>query len=125
LLVHSNLKSDDEFALQPHLSDDEIRENYRDHGADLIFMGHIHYHQERVLDDMRIICVGSVGMPVSNDVRARYVLLNVDEENHTLDFRHVAYDVQQEIDALKRVYHTTPDFITQFYRGKYVPAWER
>jgi putative phosphoesterase len=62
-------------------------------GTDLIVMGHTHRFMNRKIGDQWFINPGSVGLPVKNDLRASYALLDLSQDKIKVTERKIQYDV--------------------------------
>jgi hypothetical protein len=81
--------------------------------------GHIHRPYIRRVDQLTVANSGSVGSPFDSDPRASYPLL---EPGHS-DIVPVAYDVEQEIDLLRRSDYPDRERIAEMRRlGKFLPV---
>lgn len=81
----------------PDASDDELTSIYGPLGQPIAVYAHIHRHYVRRIAGMVIANTGSVSLPYNGDPRASYLLLDGSEPV----IRHVEYNVQAEISALK------------------------
>lgn len=45
------------------------------------------------VNEKMIVNVGSVGLPIDEDYRASYVILNINRQGYSLDFKRVEYDI--------------------------------
>ncbi|HUZ01495.1 MAG TPA: metallophosphoesterase family protein [Thermomicrobiaceae bacterium] len=71
-------------------------------GTLVLAYGHIHVQYQRRLNGGWIAAVGSVGLPVDGDQRAAYAVVSSAVDGWSIEFRRVAYDVEQAIDATLR-----------------------
>lgn len=70
--------------------------------ADVLVCGHTHIPYHRVLPSGRhVVNAGSVGKPKDGDARACYVVLTAPDGNLHVEFRRVAYDVEQAAQAIE------------------------
>ena len=63
----------------------------------IIFCGHSHIPSMTKVNEKMIVNVGSVGFPIDEDNSASYVILNINEQGYTLDFKRVEYDIEKII----------------------------
>jgi predicted phosphodiesterase len=77
--------------------DSELKETYRDLGADVVCYGHIHRPFVRSLVGFKVCNTGSVGMPYDGDPRASYLIV----DDGRPEIRRVEYDLAQEINQLR------------------------
>ncbi len=121
--VHASPGRYDGPGLNPTMGDEEVRARFSGCEADLVVVGHVHHPQDRRLDGLRLVNVGSVSNPTRLDLRAQYVLLTADEAGYQVDFRAVEYDRSAVLDALRRSFHPTQHYLTAFFEGKFTPDW--
>jgi hypothetical protein len=76
---------------------------------------------DTLVGNTRVVNVGCVSNPVPPDLRACYVLLEVDSHAYSLEHRRVDYDRQQAIDALKHLRHPGGRFIGKMLCGHIRP----
>lgn len=125
LLVHAAPNTDYGRGIKPEYSDEEVRERFCVVEDDLIIVGHTHKVQERRLDGKHIVNVGCIGKPVGTELRASYAILDADEQGYTITMHFVAYDTEAFLARLREVYFPTPEYMETYYRGQFVPTWER
>jgi predicted phosphodiesterase len=102
--VHANAQ-DDETSLAPDTPDDKLRDYFSDLDARLVLYGHTHRPMDRMVDDLRIVNDGSVGLPLDGDPRPAYVLLDFEGDECAVTTRRVSYDREAVIAELERVDH--------------------
>ena len=124
--VHSAIGDDAGFGFRPNSTAKQLRELYRDHHADLIFMGHTHLPGERHLkrvpagdstESIHLINLGSVSNPLVPHLNATYVLLEADDSGYHAVHIEVPYDRQAVINQIRAVNHPCADYITLFFNG--------
>ena len=123
LLVHASPGSDVLNGMYPNMTDAELEAIVGSCEADLIFVGHTHWAQDRQLSHQRMINVGCISNPFPPDLRASYVMLEADSSGHQVEFHRVEYDQEAVIQALHDSRHPAPDYIIQFLRGQVRPHW--
>jgi hypothetical protein len=64
--------------------------------------------------------LGSVSNPVTDDVRASYVILHADRGGHLVEHRRVSYDRDAFLASIARSGHPAADYIASFQRGEQV-----
>jgi putative phosphoesterase len=69
--------------------------------ADIIVMGHTHQFMNRKIGHQWFINPGSVGLPVQNDLRASYALLDISKDKIKVIERKVTYDISKVIKSLQ------------------------
>jgi predicted phosphodiesterase len=93
LFCHATPRSDEEIltAISP---DERWRDALRDVDADVVVCGHTHVQFDRVVDGVRVVNAGSVGMPYEDEPGAYWALLGPDVE-----LRRTPYDVEAALRA--------------------------
>ncbi len=116
LIVHAS-PGDLWRAPSPDTDNDTLAETYGPSGARTVVYGHIHRPYVRQLDHLTIANSGSIGSPFDGDPRASYLLL----ESGRVDVVRVEYDLEREIELLRRSDHPDRDRIAEMRRrGKFV-----
>jgi predicted phosphodiesterase len=123
LCVHASPGTDDGTGMRPKMSDGELAPLFAGAEADLVFVGHTHWPQDRVIGEGRVVNVGSVGLSFTPDGLASYVQLTADENSYGLEHRLVDYDRDATLAALAQQRHPAADLITGFIRGTRRPPW--
>lgn len=118
--VHSALGRDDGAGITPHRPDDELRADFESARADIVIGGHTHQPTDRYVDGVRALNGGSVSNPVTDDLRAAYLILHHDRHGHQVEHRRVRYDVDAFLQRLDRSGHPEADFIASFQRGEQI-----
>ena len=104
MAVHAT-PQDDESNLLPDAPLELIRAALTGVDARLLLYGHTHRPVDRTVDGVRLVNVGSVGLPLDGDPRAAYALVDFEGGQCTVVVRRVAYDVAGVIAELERVGH--------------------
>jgi putative phosphoesterase len=116
LLVHAS-PGDLWRAPAPDADDETLASTYGLSDAETVVYGHIHRPYIRRLDHLTVANSGSVGSPFDGDPRASYLLL---DSGH-VEMVRVAYDVEREIDLLRRSDYPDRERIAEMRRlGKFV-----
>jgi predicted phosphodiesterase len=102
--VHAT-PADDETNIYPDTPDDEVRPHLADLDARLFLYGHTHRPVDRVVDTVRLVNAGSVGLPLDGDPRPAYALLDFESDRCVVTIRRVEYDMEAVIAELERVEH--------------------
>ena len=118
--VHSTPSRDDGAGISPHRPDDELRADLADAEADIVIGGHTHQPTDRTVGKVRAVNGGSVSNPITDDLRASYVIVHATHDGHHLEHRRVGYDVQEFLRRLDRSGHPEADYIASFQRGDHV-----
>jgi predicted phosphodiesterase len=116
LLVHAAPGTDGGLGIHDGQSDDEIRALLAGVDADLVFVGHTHAPLDRTVGGVRVVNLGSVSNPVTDDKRAMWTLLDADGDGYRLERRFVEYDREQVIRNLAAVHHPLAGMIGGFFR---------
>lgn len=83
-------------------------------GADVVVAGHTHRPTDRVVGRVRAVNPGSVGNPVTPDLRAAYAILHADRHGHRVEHRRVAYDRDAFLASVARSGHPAAAYIASF-----------
>ena len=116
--VHASPGQDDGDGITPHRDEQELRREFADAGAKLVFAGHTHQPTDRVVDGVRAVNLGSVSNPITDDLRASYVILHADRHRLGVEHRRVSYDQDAFLDAVAQSGHPASDYIASFQRGE-------
>ncbi|MGQ0602038.1 MAG: metallophosphoesterase family protein [Anaerolineales bacterium] len=128
LCVHASPGTDDGLGMRPTMSEAELAPLFAESQTDLVFVGHTHWPQDRVLAEqavsgVRVVNVGSVGLSFTPDGLACYMRLSADEGGYRVEHRQLDYDRDTTVAALTQQRHPATDFITGFVRGTRRPPW--
>lgn len=104
LLVHGSPRKNNE-NIFPNLSIEEVEEIIKDTDANLIFCGHTHMpcgYQTNT--EQTVVNVGSVGRPFSEEPKACYVILDIDETTSIYTIKHklIKYNVEHASEILRK-----------------------
>jgi predicted phosphodiesterase len=116
--VHASPGRDDGDGITPHRPDDELRAALAGVGADIVIAGHTHQPTDRIVGDIRAVNGGSVSNPITDDLRASYVIVHGDRRGHRLEHRRVTYDRDAFLRRLRFSGHPERDYISSFQRGE-------
>lgn len=112
LLVHAAPGRDDGPGVRPTMTDHELRDaGVADASADLIFVGHTHVPADYVVAGVRVVNLGTVGVPVTEERRAMWTLLLSDEDGFSIERRFAEYNVDAVLAALDRDHHPSADWL--------------
>jgi predicted phosphodiesterase len=112
LLVHASPGRDDGMGLQRGMSEEDLRRDGWDEAeADLILVGHTHVPLDRTLGDVRLVNLGSVSIPATEDPRAMWTLLSADSRGYRLEHRFAAYDPALVRDHLDLAHHPSAEWL--------------
>ena len=103
LLVHGSPRKNNE-NIYPDMSIKEVEEMISGTDANVIFCGHTHMpcgYQTNT--EQTVVNVGSVGRPFSEEPKATYAIMEIDEDNNTFTIKHqfVEYDVEKASKTLQ------------------------
>lgn len=121
--VHAAPGEDDGPGINPGQSDDELAAILGGSEADLVIVGHTHVALDRTAGGVRVVNLGSVSDPVTEDLRAGYLILEADTSGYRLERRRVAYDIPAVMAAIERVRHPASPFLLPFFRGERRSRW--
>ena len=101
LMVHGSARKNNE-NIFPNMPLAEIEEIFKDTSADLVFCGHTHipcgYQTSK---KQTIVNVGSVGRPMTDDVKACYVVATLEDGEFIIEHRFVEYDKELAAQLLR------------------------
>ncbi len=118
--VHASPASDDGTGITPTMSDDALRELIADTDADLVVGGHTHQPTDRLVGGIRVVNLGSVSNPITDDLRASYAILDATPAGHRIIHRRVAYDHDEVVRRAVGSGHPVADYIASFQRGQQI-----
>jgi predicted phosphodiesterase len=101
----------DEVGIWPETTDEELRRMLEGIDCRMLVCGHTHRALERVLDGVRIVNVGSVGLPLDGDRRAAYATLDFEDGDCHAVIHRVGYDVEEVLARLAEVGHPAMDWV--------------
>lgn len=96
LCCHASARNDDLDVFTARSPADRVRSFFPDVTQRVVTCGHTHMQFDRVLDDLRIVNVGSVGMPYG-EPGAYWALLGPD-----VSLRRTGYDLQRASERIRR-----------------------
>ncbi len=118
--VHASPGRDDGEGITPHRDEEDLRNDLEGTDADIVFAGHSHQPTDRVVAGLRAVNLGSLSNPITDDLRASYVVLHADRHGHEIEHRRVAYDREGFLRAVETSGHPASDYIASFQRGEQV-----
>ncbi len=71
---------------------------------------------DRIVDDVRIVNDGSVGIPLDGDPRPAYALLDFEDDECEVTIRRIVYDHEAVIAELERVEHPGVEWMRERLR---------
>lgn len=120
LAVHASPGRDDGDGITPDRPEADLRRDLEGADADIVVAGHTHRPTDRRIGDIRAMNVGSISNPVTDDLRASYVIIYADRHGHRIEHRRVAYDHDAFLTTVARSGHPGADYIASFQRGEQV-----
>ena len=118
LCVHASPGKDDGAGITPHRDEEELGRDLAGADADVVLAGHTHQPTDRTIGGIRAVNLGSVSNPITDDLRASYVVLHTDRHGHGIEHRRVDYDRDAFLAAVARSGHPASDYIASFQRGE-------
>lgn len=115
--VHGSPGLDDGPGITPHRPEEELRQALAGAEADIVVAGHTHQPTDRRVGPVRAINGGSVSNPITDDLRAAYVVIDADRDGHYVEHRRVAYDRDAFLRRVHDSGHPEHDYIASFQRG--------
>jgi len=104
LMVHGSPRKNDENIL-PGKSIEEIKPMIENTSEALILCGHTHLPAGYQIEKQTIVNVGSVGRPFTEDNKACYVILEIDEnkkDTFSVEHRFIGFDVKKSAEKLAK-----------------------
>ena len=96
LFCHA-IPRDDEVIVTPLTPDERLAAILEGVEADVVVAGHTHMQQDRMVNGIRWVNAGSVGLPYEDDIKAFWALLGPDVE-----LRRTPFDVEATIRAFEK-----------------------
>jgi predicted phosphodiesterase len=115
--VHASPGRDDGAGITPDRPTGELRDALAGAAADIVCAGHTHRPTDRLVDGVRAVNLGSVSNPITDDLRAGYVIVHADRQGHRVEHRRVGYDRDECLARIARSGHPQADYIASFQRG--------
>jgi predicted phosphodiesterase len=116
--VHASPGRDDGAGITPDRPEPELREALAGAAADLVCAGHTHRPTDRQIGSVHAVNLGSVSNPITDDLRASYVILHADRHGHHVEHRRVAYDHDAVLKRVARSGHPAIEYLASFQRGE-------
>ncbi len=118
--VHAEPGRDDGPGITPHRDHQELSRALGGVDAEIVFAGHTHQPTDRFVGSTRAVNLGSVSNPITDDLRASYVIVHSDRHGHHVEHRQVDYDRDRCLRALAQSGHPAQNYIASFQRGEQV-----
>jgi predicted phosphodiesterase len=118
--VHATPGRDDGPGITPDRPAADLQRDLAGCGAAIVIAGHTHRATDRLVGGVRAVNSGSVSNPITDDLRASYVLVHADRHGHHVEHRRVSYDRDAFLAAVARSGHPAAAYIASFQRGEQV-----
>ena len=118
--MHASPGRDDGAGITPHRDEQGLARDLEGGDAQVVFAGHTHQPTDRVVGHVRAVNLGSVSNPITDDLRASYVVLHADRHGHGVEHRRVGYDRDAFLASVAKSGHPAADYIASFQRGEQV-----
>lgn len=115
--VHASPGEDASRGIEPDTPVDELIALFSGANADLICVGHTHWPCNRIVEDVRVVNLGSVSNPRIPSLEGSYVMLDADESGYRVEHRFVAYDRDAVVRLLEERHHPAARFVRLFMEG--------
>jgi predicted phosphodiesterase len=119
LLVHASPGQDDGVGIQDFMTDSDLTElGVCNAAAELIFVGHTHRPLDRSLNGVRVVNLGSVSVPATDDRRAMWALLTADRHGYTIERRQAVYDLAEVRRDVDHQHHPSAAWLKGKFRDQ-------
>lgn len=115
--VHATPGRDDGDGITPHRPDHELSEAFLGVDAEIVVAGHTHQPTDRLVGPVRALNGGCVSNPITDELRACYLIIHADQKSHHVEHRRVSYDSEAFLNSLVDSGHPEHDYIASFQRG--------
>jgi predicted phosphodiesterase len=116
--VHASPGRDDGAGITPDRPEPELQAALAGAAADLVCAGHTHRPTDRQIGLVHAVNLGSVSNPITDDLRASYVIIHADRHGHHVEHRRVAYDHAAVLERVARSGHPSDEYLASFQRGE-------
>ena len=116
--VHASPGRDDGLGVRAEQSEDELEELVGGCDAELVLVGHTHMPVDRTHRGVRLVNIGSVSLPMRDDPRATYVLVDAGPDGHSVELHRVEYDYARVIDGVGRARAPFADLVRGIYGAR-------
>jgi len=113
--VHATL-ADDETNIYPGTPDEQVYPHLSGLDARMLLYGHTHRPVDRIVDGVRLVNGGSVGLPLDGDPRPAYAVLDFERGRCDVAIHRVTYDREAVIAELERVDHPARMWVSRILR---------
>lgn len=115
LMTHGSPRKNDE-NIFPGKNIEEIRPMIKNSTETIILCGHTHLPAGYQIDKQTVINVGSVGRPFTENQKACYAILEIDEnkkDTFSVEHKFINFDVQNEADKLSKLNFEGAKYLAQ------------
>jgi diadenosine tetraphosphatase ApaH/serine/threonine PP2A family protein phosphatase len=116
--VHASPGRDDGAGISPDRPEAELRTALAEAAADVVCAGHTHRPTDRRIGPVHAVNLGSVSNPITDDLRASYVIIHADRQGHQVEHRRVGYDHSAVLERVARCGHPQAEYLASFQRGE-------
>lgn len=116
--VHASPGRDDGAGITPDRPEPELRAVLTGAAADIVCAGHTHRPTDRQVGPVHAVNLGSVSNPITDDLRASYVIIHADRQGHHVEHRRVSYDHEAVLERVARSGHPGAGYLASFQRGE-------
>lgn len=86
----------------------------------ILCAGHTHRPADRQIGSVHAVNLGSVSNPITDDLRASYVIIHADGQGHQVEHRRVGYDHAAVLERVARSGHPEAEYLASFQRGEHI-----
>jgi predicted phosphodiesterase len=115
--VHASPLADDGPGIAPDVADEHLRDLLADCNADIVIGGHTHHITDRLVDGIRALNPGSVGLPKPAGT-ASWLLLEDSGDDLVVTQRTVPFDAAAVVEDLQRRRHPNTEFVASILTGQ-------
>src|ERR1700728_1113177 len=108
--VHASPGRDDGAGVTPDRPEPELRAVLAGAAAGVVCAGHTHRPADRQIGSVRGVNLGSVSNPITDDLRASYVIIHADRQGHQVEHRRVGYDHAAVLERVARSGHPEAEY---------------
>jgi predicted phosphodiesterase len=114
--VHASPGRDDGEGISPDRPEEALAAALAGADADIVVAGHTHRATDRTVGAIRAVNPGSVSNPVTDELRAGYVIVHSEPSGHRVEHRRVDYDRDAFLDRLRESGHPAHDYLAGMFR---------
>ena len=118
--VHASPGRDDGPGITPDRPEPELRAVLAGAAADVVLAGHTHRPTDRQIGRVHAVNLGSVSNPITDDLRASYVIIHAGRQGHQVEHRRAGYDHAAVLQRVARSGHPGAEYLASFQRGEHV-----